>query len=76
MRPKPSWQNASQTLSQSAPDQIERTYLAKKGRGGISVLYMMEEEPDSLRDLVLHESGRGSIQRGEMSWFLNVSGGP
>ena len=40
-----------------APDQIERTYLAKKGRGGISVLYMMEEGPDSLRDLVLRESG-------------------
>jgi hypothetical protein len=39
------------------PDQIERTYLATKGRGGISILYMMEEGPDSLRDLVLRESG-------------------
>ena len=39
------------------PDQIERTYLATKGRGGISILFMMEEGPDSLRDLVLRESG-------------------
>ena len=38
-------------------DQGERTYLATKGRGGISALYMMEEGPDSLRDLVLSESG-------------------
>lgn len=38
-------------------DQVERTYLAKQGRGGISVLYMMEEGPDSLKDLVLSESG-------------------
>ena len=37
--------------------QVERTYLAAKGRGGISALYMMEEGPDSLRDLVLRESG-------------------
>ena len=38
-------------------EHVERTYLAAKGRGGISVLYMMEEGPDSLRDLVLRESG-------------------
>jgi hypothetical protein len=38
-------------------DQVKRTYLAAKGRGGISVLYMVKEGPDSLRDLVLHESG-------------------
>ena len=38
-------------------DHVERTYLAAKGRGGISILYMVEEGPDSLRDLVLHESG-------------------
>ena len=38
-------------------DQVERTYLAAKGRGGISILYMMEEGLDSLRDLVLRESG-------------------
>ena len=44
-------------VSKPGPDRIERTYLAAKGRGGISVLYMMEEGPDSLRDLVLHESG-------------------
>ena len=37
--------------------QVERTYLAAKGRGGISALYMMEEGPDSLRDLVRSESG-------------------
>jgi hypothetical protein len=38
-------------------DQVERTYLAAKGRGRISALYMVEEGPDSLRDLVLRESG-------------------
>jgi hypothetical protein len=38
-------------------DHVERTYLATKGHGGISALYMMEEGPDSLRDLVLRESG-------------------
>ena len=38
-------------------EQVKRTYLAAKGRRGISVLYMMEEGPDSLRDLVLHEYG-------------------
>jgi len=43
--------------SKPEPDRIERTYLATKGRGGISALYMMEEGPDSLRDLVLRESG-------------------
>ena len=43
--------------SKPAPDQIERTYLAAKDRGGISALYMVEEGTDSLRDLVLHESG-------------------
>ena len=37
--------------------QVERTYLAAKGRGGISILYMMEEGLDSLRDLVLRASG-------------------
>ena len=44
-------------MSKAGSTQIERTYLAAKGRGGISVLYMMEEGPDSLRDLVLRESG-------------------
>ena len=44
-------------VSKPAPDRIERTYLAKKDRGGISALYMVEEGPDSLRDLVLRESG-------------------
>ena len=50
--PKP-----SATDDKPAPDQVDRIYLAAKGRGGISVLYMVEEGPDSLRDLVLHESG-------------------
>ena len=36
---------------------VERTYLAAKGRVRISALYMVEEGPDSLKDLVLHESG-------------------
>ena len=36
---------------------VERTYLAAKGRVRISALYMVEEGPDSLRDLVLRESG-------------------
>ena len=44
-------------VSKPTPDRIERTYLAKKGRNGISILYMMEEGPDSLRDLVLQRSG-------------------
>jgi hypothetical protein len=44
-------------VSKPGPDRIERTYLAKKGRGGTSVLYMMEEGSDSLRDFVLRESG-------------------
>ena len=44
-------------VSKPEPDQIERTYLATKGHGGISILYMVEEGPDSLKDLVLHESG-------------------
>jgi hypothetical protein len=47
----------STTDDKPATGQVQRTYLAAKGRGGISVLYMVEEGPDSLRDLVLHESG-------------------
>jgi hypothetical protein len=38
-------------------DHVERTYLAAKERGEISILYMVEEGPDSLKDLVLRESG-------------------
>jgi hypothetical protein len=38
-------------------DHVERTYLAVKGLGGISILYMVEEGPDSLKDLVLSKSG-------------------
>ena len=37
--------------------QIERTYLAKRDGGEIWALYMIEQGPDTLRDLVLHESG-------------------
>jgi hypothetical protein len=44
-------------VSKPEPDRIERTYLATKGRGEILALYMVEEGPDSLRDLVLHASG-------------------
>ena len=38
-------------------NQVERTYLAKKEGGKITVLYMVEEGRDSLRDLVLREPG-------------------
>ena len=37
--------------------QIERTYLAKKDGGEITVLYMIEEGPDTLSERVLHASG-------------------
>ena len=47
----------AETTSEAQPGQIERTYLATKGRGEILALYMVEEGPDSLRDLVLHASG-------------------
>ena len=36
---------------------VERTYLAKKGQGGISALYMIEQGPDWSNDRVLHSSG-------------------
>ncbi len=36
---------------------VERTYLAKNGQGGISALYMIERGPDWLNDRVLHSSG-------------------
>ena len=56
--PNPSLkQEEAKTTSEVESGQIERTYLAKKDGGEISVLYMMEEGPDSLRDLVLRESG-------------------
>ena len=44
-------------VSKPGPDRIERTYLAAKGRGGISVLYMVEEGPDWIADKVLRETG-------------------
>ena len=46
-----------QPVKSSDPDQVKRTYLAKKEGREIMALYMMEQGPDSLRDLVLHESG-------------------
>ena len=47
----------ARTTSKAGSAQIERTYLAKRSGAGISALYMVEEGPDSLRDLVLRESG-------------------
>jgi len=47
----------AKTTSKAGPAQIERTYLAKRSGAGILALYMVEEGPDSLRDLVLRESG-------------------
>ena len=46
-----------QPVKSSDPDQVKRTYLAKKEGREIMALYMMEQGPDSLRDLVLRESG-------------------
>ena len=46
-----------QPVKSSDPDQVKRTYLAKKEGHEIMALYMMEQGPDSLRDLVLRESG-------------------
>ena len=42
---------------ESESGQIERTYLAKKDGGEITVLYMIEEGPDTLSERVLHASG-------------------
>jgi hypothetical protein len=47
----------AKTTSKAGSAQIERTYLAKRSGAGILALYMVEEGPDSLRDLVLRESG-------------------
>ena len=48
----------ARATSEAESGQIERSYLAKKyDDGAIAALYMMEEGPDSLRDLVLRESG-------------------
>jgi len=54
---RPLERKKSKKVPKSESGRAERTYLAATGRGGISILYMMEEGPDSLRDLVLSESG-------------------
>ena len=46
-----------QPVKPSDPDQVERTYLATKDRGGISALYMIERGPDWLKDKVLRDTG-------------------
>ena len=48
----------AKTTSNAGSGQIERSYLAKvSDNGEIRALYLMEKGPDSLRDLVLRESG-------------------
>ncbi len=55
---RPPEPEGAKTTSEAESGQIERSYLAKKyDDGAIAALYMMEEGPDSLRDLVLRESG-------------------
>jgi hypothetical protein len=48
----------AKTTSKAGSGQIERSYLAKMSDNGeISVLYMIEEGPDTLSDRVLNASG-------------------
>ena len=48
----------AKTTSKAGFDQIERSYLAKvSDNGEIVALYMIEQGPNTLRDLVLRESG-------------------
>ena len=48
----------ARATSKAESGQIERSYLAKvSDNGEIRALYLMEKGPDSLRDLVLRESG-------------------
>ena len=58
---KPSMRPPEPRTPKEAPKpgsgQIERTYFAKRDGGEIWALYMIEQGPDTLRDLVLHESG-------------------
>jgi hypothetical protein len=58
---KPPSQPPEPKTPKGAPEpesgQIERTYLAKKDGGEITVLYMIEEGPDTLSERVLHASG-------------------
>jgi len=41
----------------TAMARVKKTYLAKKDRGRIVALYMVEEGPDSLADKALREAG-------------------
>ena len=48
----------AKTTSEVESGQIERSYLAKKfDDGEIAALYMIEQGPETLRDMVLHASG-------------------
>jgi len=48
----------AKTTSEAESGQIERSYLAKKFNDGeIAALYMIEQGPETLRDMVLHASG-------------------
>jgi len=48
----------AKTTSEAESGQIERSYLAKKFNDGeIAALYMIEQGPNTLRDMVLHASG-------------------
>jgi len=48
----------AKTTSKAKSGQIERSYLAKKyDNGEIAALYMIEQGPNTLRDMVLHASG-------------------
>ena len=48
----------AKTTSEAESGQIERSYLAKKfDDGEIAALYMIEQGPNTLRDMVLHASG-------------------
>lgn len=40
-----------------ATGQVQRTYLATRDAGTIRALFMIEERPDSLKDMVLRETG-------------------
>ena len=48
----------AKTTSEAESGQIKRSYLAKKFNDGeIAALYMIEQGPETLRDMVLHASG-------------------
>ena len=47
----------STTEERPAAGHVERTYLATRYAGKIGALYMIEQSHDSLKDMVLHETG-------------------